>query len=71
MNRVMVGGKRTLIARLMAGSGCVFGMLGIMSSPAYQLSEVTFNWFSAGILLLVFAIYLLADAAVAFQKSQS
>ncbi|TKB64754.1 MAG: hypothetical protein E8D47_11530 [Nitrospira sp.] len=60
----VAGGKRTLLARLMAESGCVLGMLGIMSSPACQHSEVLcdFNWFGAGILALVFAIYLLSMA---------
>ena len=67
------GAKRTLIARLMAGAGCLFGILGSTLSPAaYQIGEHTdFDWFAAGTLLLVFAIYVLVDGAMAFQKSQS
>jgi len=67
------GAKRTLVARLMAGAGCISGVLGFTLSPStYQIAEHTdFDWFAVGALLLLFAIYVLVDGAMAFQKSHS
>lgn len=57
----------------MAGAGCLFGVLGSTLSPTtYQIADHTdFDWFAVGTLLLVFAIYLLVDGAMAFQKYHS
>ena len=69
---MMPGGKRTLIARLMAGSGCICGILGFMMPPTSQMAgPADLNWFAAGTVLIVFAVYLLADGAVAFQKART
>jgi hypothetical protein len=66
------GAKRTLVARLMAGAGCICGVLGFTMLPTSQtVGQAEFNWLEGGALLIIFAIYLLADGAAAFQKSQS
>ncbi len=66
------GGKRTLIARLMAGAGCICGILGFSMPPTAQMTgPADFDWFAAGSVLIVFAVYLLVDGAVAFQKTRT
>lgn len=65
------GTKRTLVARLMAGAGCICGVLGFTLPPTAQMAgPADFNWFAAGTVLIVFAVYLLADGAVALQKAR-
>ena len=65
-----LGNKRTLAARLLAGAGGISGILGSTTSPTADPAGLTaFQWIASGILLLVLAVYLLADAAVAVQKS--
>ena len=69
---MMPGRKRTLVARLMAGAGCVCGILGFTMPPTAQMAgPADFDWFAAGTVLIVFAVYLLVDGAVAFQKAHS
>ena len=67
------GAKRTLAARLMAGTACICGVLGFtLSPPSHQTAELAdFDWFAGGMLFLLLAIYLLIDGAVAFQKSNT
>lgn len=68
----MPGRKRTLVARLMAGAGCSCGILGFLMPPTVQMAgSADVDWFAAGIVLIVFAVYLLVDGAVAFQKSHT
>jgi len=65
-----LGSKRTLAARLIAGAGSLCGILGFTMSPtADPTGLAAFHWFASGTLLLVLAVYLLADAAVAVQKA--
>lgn len=67
-----LGSKRTLIARLLAGAGGICGIVGFTTSPtADPAGLAAFHRFASGTLLLVLAVYLLADGAVAFQKSNS
>ncbi|MBU6432445.1 MAG: hypothetical protein KGS09_17055 [Nitrospirae bacterium] len=66
------GGKRTLVARLMAGVGCICGVLGFTMPPTAQMAgPADFDWFAGGTVLIVFAVYLLVDGAVAFQKART
>lgn len=66
------GTKRTLVARLMAGAGCICGVLGFTMPPASQTAgSADFNWLAGGTVLILFAVYLLADGAVAFQKTRT
>lgn len=65
-----LGIKRTFVARLLAGAGSLCGILGFTTSPTGDPAGLAaFQWFAGGTLLLVLAIYLLADAAVAVQKA--
>lgn len=69
---MMPGRKRTLVARLMAGAGCVCGIIGFLMPPTAQMAgPADFDWFAAGTVLIVFAVYLLVDGAVAFQKAHA
>jgi hypothetical protein len=55
----------------MAGAGCVCAVLGFTMSPTSQMAGPSdFNWFAAGTVLILFAVYLLADGAFAFQKAR-
>lgn len=66
------GIKRTAIARLMAALGCVSGVLGFSMGPIeHTTGPLGMEWFAAGTLLLVFAIFLLVDGAMAFQKARA
>ena len=66
------GGKRTLVARLMAGAGCICGVMGFTVPPTVQLAgPADFDWFAAGTVLIMFAVYLLVDGAVAFQRAHT
>ena len=65
-----LGSKRTLSARLLAGAGALCGILGFTISPSADPAGLAaFHWFASGTLLLVLAVYLLVDAAVALQKA--
>lgn len=65
------GAKRTLVARLMAGAGCICGVLGFTMVPTSQMAgQADLNWLEGGMLLIIFAIYLIADGAAAFIKCQ-
>jgi hypothetical protein len=69
---MMPGRKRTLVARLMAGAGCVCGIVGFTMPPTAQMAgPAEFDWFAAATVLIVFAIYLLVDGAIAFQKAHT
>jgi hypothetical protein len=55
----------------MAGAGCICAVLGFTMSPTSQMAEPSdFNWFAAGTALILFAVYLLVDGAVAFEKAR-
>lgn len=67
---MMLGNKRTLSARLLAGAGALCGIFGFSISPTTDPTGfAAFHWFASGTFLLVLAVYLLADAAVAVQKA--
>ncbi|MEX5212972.1 MAG: hypothetical protein NW703_02300 [Nitrospiraceae bacterium] len=69
---MMPGRKRTLVARVLAGAGCVCGIVGFTMPPTAQMAgPADLDWFAAGTVLIVFAVYLLVDGAVAFQKAHS
>ena len=67
---MMLGSKRTLSARFLAGAGALCGIFGFSISPTTDPAGLAaFHWFASGTLLLVLAVYLLVDAAVAVQKA--
>ena len=69
---MMPGRKRTLVARLMAGAGCLCGIMGFSMPPTAQMAgPAEFDWFAAATVLIVFAVYLLVDGAIAFQKAHT
>jgi hypothetical protein len=65
-----VGSKRTLAARLLAAGGCLCGLNGFWQEAIHSVDgPVRLEWFTSGTLLLLLAVFLLLDGAVAFEKS--
>ena len=66
-----VGLKRTTIARIAAGLGCLCGAIGLWSSIVRTGFLISPNgWGTGGILLVLVALYVLVDGTVSFEKSR-
>lgn len=64
------GRKRTVGARLLAMGGCLCGVNGLLlDSTGSGGGAVSIEWVASGILLLLLAVFLLLNGAVAFEKS--
>jgi len=67
-----VGLKRTTIARIAAGLGCLCGAIGlwtaIVRTGSFLISPN--GWANGGILLVLVALYVLVDGVVSFEKSR-
>jgi bacteriorhodopsin len=64
-----LGATRTLIARIFASIGFICGIIGLaagMEDRIWKLSP--WGWFTGGILLMLIALFVLLDGAIAFQK---
>ncbi len=69
---MIIGFKRTLAARIGAALGFLCGLIGLLAGltdHTWKLWPV--GWFTGGALLMVIALFLLADGAIAFQKSRN
>ena len=65
------GMKRTSIGRSAAALGVICGLLGLLSGLLDQTWKLgTIGWFTGGVLLLLIALFVLLDAAVALQKAR-
>jgi hypothetical protein len=65
------GFKRTTIARIAAGLGCLCGAIGLLSkitTQAWLLSP--HGWGTGGILFMLIALFVLVDGVVSFEKSR-
>ena len=63
------GLKRTLIARIAAGLGCLSGFLGLLSAITGDTSGLTpHGWGIAGMSFLLLAIFILVDGVVSFER---
>jgi len=66
-----VGYKRTTIARIAAAVGFACGLLGLLAGATEHLWKFgATGWFTGGALLMLIAVFVLVDGAVAFQKTQ-
>ena len=66
------GLKRTTIARIAAGFGCLCGVIGLLTGiTKYSWLLAPHGWSSGGILFLLIALFVLVDGAVSFEKAQS
>ncbi|MBI4402302.1 MAG: hypothetical protein HY581_11795 [Nitrospirae bacterium] len=68
---MIVGYKRTVIARIGAALGFVCGLLGLLAgltNHTWKLGSI--GWFTGGALLTLIAVFVLVDGAVAFQKAR-
>ncbi len=67
-----VGYKRTTIARIAAAVGFVCGLLGLLAGVTEHVWKLgATGWFTAGALLILIAVFVLFDGAVAFQKART
>ena len=63
------GLKRTIIARIAAGFGCLSGAIGLLSAITNDSWGLTpHGWGIGGILLLLMALFVLVDGVVSFAK---
>ena len=68
---MVVGIKRTFIARIAALLGFVCGVIGVsagLTEHEWRLGAI--GWFAGGGLLMLVALYWLLDGAFAFRKNQ-
>ncbi len=67
-----VGYKRTTIARIAAAVGFVCGLLGLLAGVTEHMWKLgATGWFTGGALLILIAVFVLFDGAVAFQKART
>jgi hypothetical protein len=65
-----VGVKRTTIARVAAALGSLCGAIGLLGATTKnELILAPHGWGVGGILLLLIALYVLADGMISFEKS--
>lgn len=65
------GIKRTSIARIAAALGFLCGLLGLLAGLLDRTWKLgTIGWFAGGTLLLLLALYVILDGALAFQKAR-
>ncbi len=67
-----VGTKRTIIARVAGALGFVCGLIGLLAGltgHTWKLGAI--GWFTGGGLLILVAVYVLVDGAIAFQKTRA
>jgi hypothetical protein len=65
------GLKRTIIARIAAGFGCLCGAIGLLTGIMhYRWGLAPHGWGTGGILLLLMALVVLVDGVVSFEKSR-
>ncbi len=68
---MMLGMKRTFIARVAAALGFVCGVIGLSAGLADQEWRLgAIGWFTGGGLLVLIAMYVLTDGAFAFRRTQ-
>ncbi len=67
-----VGTKRTIIARVAGALGFVCGLIGLLAGlTGYTWKLGAIGWFTGGGLLILIAVYVLVDGAIAFQKTRA
>lgn len=63
------GSLRILIARILACIGFVCGVIGLVAGIEDRILKLApWGWFTGGILLMMIALFILLDGAIAFQK---
>jgi hypothetical protein len=67
-----VGVKRTTIARIAAALGSLCGVIGLLAAmmgTSVNWGLAPHGWGTGGVLLLLIALYVLADGMISFEKS--
>ncbi len=66
------GLKRTTVARIGAALAFLCGAIGLLAGlRSWSLKLTPMGWFAGGTLLLLIALFVLLDGAIAFQKARS
>jgi hypothetical protein len=67
-----VGSKRTTIGRIAAALAFVCGIIGLLAGLTEHTWKLwPFGWFTGGSLLMLLALFLILDGAIASQRSRS
>jgi hypothetical protein len=67
-----IGLKRTTIARIAAALGVLCGAIGLLTSVTdIQTPLAPHGWNNGAVLFLLFALFILVDGAVSFEKSRA
>ena len=68
---MIVGCKRTVIARHGVGLGFVCGVIGLLAGLTGHIGKLgPVGWFAGGALLTLIAVFVLVDGAIAYQKAR-
>lgn len=68
---MVVGEKRTMVARVGAALGFLCGVIGLLAGVTKNTWILgSLGWFTGGGLLTLLALYALVDGAIAFQKTR-
>jgi len=68
---MVVGEKRTLVARIGAALGFLCGLIGLLAGfTQHTWIFGPIGWFTGGALLTLLAVYALVDGAIAFDKTR-
>ncbi|MFO0707748.1 MAG: hypothetical protein U0412_12930 [Nitrospira sp.] len=64
-----IGSTRTLIARVLACLGFLCGVIGLIAGVLDRILKLApWGWFTGGILLMMIALFILLDGALAIYK---
>ncbi len=64
-----LGTTRGLMARILAGIGFLCGVIGLLAGLQDRIWKLApWGWFTGGMLLLLIALYLMLDGAIAYMK---
>ena len=64
-----LGYTRGLMARILASIGFLCGVIGLFAGLVDRIWKLSpWGWFTGGMLLLLLALYLMLDGAIAYMK---
>ncbi len=68
---MQIGAKRTAIARINVVLGLACGFLGLLAGLTdHEWKLGAIGWFTGGGMLILLAVYVLLDGAIAYRRTQ-